>query len=239
MFPHSVTGILIVIGTLLSYAAGWVLGIPILVPILNTLASYPFMVAALRRGELRLAVARMLLWALTMGVAATWLSYARPAETGQLFIRASAYRAEMFNWVRTGRGAESTPSEFIPQQLGHAALFATLTVASAGALGMPMGAVLMNYMGHYVGTLAETSAHPARTMALAWHPWAVIRVISFVVIGVVLSAPLLSRLATFRVDWTASRRLLLWAGAGLIVDIVLKALLAPSWQRLLLSAVGW
>jgi len=181
----------------------------------------------------------MLLWALTMGVAATWLSYARPAETGQLFMRASAYRAEMFNWVLSGRGAESTPFEFIPQQLGHAALFATLTVASAGALGMPMGAVLMNYMGHYVGTLAETSAHPARTMALAWHPWAVIRVISFVVIGVVLSAPLLSRLATFRVDWTASRRLLLWAGAGLIVDIVLKALLAPSWQRLLLSAVGW
>ena len=102
-----------------------------------------------------------------------------------------------------------------------------------------MGAVLMNYMGHYVGTLAETSAHPARTMALAWHPWAVIRVISFVVIGVVLSAPLLSRLATFRVDCTASRSLLLGAGAGLIVDIVLKALLAPTWQRLLLSAASW
>ena len=83
-------------------------------------------------------------------------------------------------------------------------------------------------------------AGPAtRTMALAWHPWAVIRVISFVVIGVVLSAPLLSRLATFRVDCTASRSLLLGAGAGLIVDIVLKALLAPTWQRLLLSAAGW
>ena len=51
-------------------------------------------------------------------------------------------------------------------------------------------------------------------MLLAWHPWAVIRVISFVVIGVVLSAPLLSRIAKFRVDWTAARRLLVWAGAG-------------------------
>ena len=233
------TAALIVVGTVASYAAGWALGVPILVPILNTLASYPFMVAALRRGELRRAVGRMLLWALTMGVAATLLSYARPADTGQLFIRASAYRIEMFNWVLTGRGPESTPSAFIPQQLGHAALFATLTLASAGTLGMPMGAVLMNYMGHYVGTLAETSAHPARTLVLAWHPWAVIRVVSFVVIGVVLSAPLLSRLAKFRVDWTTSKRLLLWAGAGLVVDIVLKALLAPAWQRLLLRAVGW
>jgi hypothetical protein len=234
-----VTGAFIVIGTLLSYAAAWALGVPILVPILNTLASYPFMVAALKRGELRLAVQRMLLWALAMGVAATFLSYARPAETGRLFIRAPTYRAEMFNWVLTGRGAESTPSQFIPQHLGHAVLFSTLTLVTGGALGMPMGAVLMNYMGHYVGTLAETSPHPVRTALLAWHPWAVVRVVSFVVIGVVLSAPALSRIAKFRIDWTASRRLLAWAAAGLVLDIVLKALLAPVWQPLLRRSLGW
>jgi hypothetical protein len=99
--------------------------------------------------------------------------------------------------------------------------------------------VLMNYMGHYVGTLAETSAHPALTMLLAWHPWAVVRVISFVAIGVVLSAPLQSRIAKFHIDWNAARRLLLWAGAGLVVDVLLKTLLAPTWQRLLLRSVGW
>jgi hypothetical protein len=234
-----VTGALIVVATLCSYLLGWAAGVPVLVPLLNTLASYPFMLAALKRGELRLAVGRMLVWALTMGVVATLLSYARPADTGQLFLRAEAYRAEMFTWVLTGRGAESTPSAFIPQQIGHAALFTTLTVASGGLLGMPMGAVLMNYMGHYVGTLAETSAHPVRTALLAWHPWAVIRVISFVTIGVVLSAPLLSRILAFRVDWRAARRLLAWAGAGLLIDIALKALLAPTWQRLLLRSVGW
>jgi hypothetical protein len=230
---------LIVLSTLFSYAAGWVAGVPILLPVLNTLASFPFMVVALRRGDLRLAVARMLLWALTMGVAATLLSYARPAQAGQLFLRAPAYRAEMFTWVATGRGPESLPSQFIPQQIGHAALFSGLALASGGVVAMPMGAVLMNYMGHYVGTLAESSAHPARTALLAWHPWAVIRVISFVVIGVVLSAPLLSRLFKFRVDWARARPLLLMAGAGLVADIVLKTLLAPPWQRLLLRSVGW
>jgi hypothetical protein len=235
----SVTGALIVAATIVSYFVGWLAGIPILVPILNTLASYPFMVAALKRGDLGLAVGRMLLWALTMGVAASSLSYARPADAGQLFLRAQPYRTEMFNWVLTGRGPESTPSQFIPQQLGHAALFSGLTLATGGALGMPMGAVLMNYMGCYVGTLAETAAHPARTLLLAWHPWAIIRVISFVVIGVVLSAPLLSRVAKFRVDWIVARRLLTWAGAGLVLDIVLKALVAPAWQRLLLRSVGW
>jgi hypothetical protein len=141
--------------------------------------------------------------------------------------------------VLTGQGAESTPSQFIPQQAGHAALFSGLALATGGAAAMPMGAVLMNYMGHYVGVLAATSRRPALTMILGWHPWAVIRVISFVVIGVVLSAPLLSRLWRFQVDRRVARILLIWAGAGLVADIVLKVLLAPAWQRMLLRVVGW
>jgi hypothetical protein len=231
--------LLIVLSTLLSYAIGWTIGVPLLVPILNTLASFPFMVLALKRGDLRLAVARMLLWALTMAVAATLLSYARPAQTDTLFLRGESYRADMFGWVLTGQGAESTPSQFIPQQAGHAVLFSALALVTGGVAAMPMGAVLMNYMGHYVGTLAAASRHPFLTMALGWHPWAVIRVISFVVIGVVLSAPLLSRLGSFTVDRRAARPLLLGAAAGLMADIILKTLLAPAWQRLLLRVVGW
>src|SRR5262249_39949292 len=81
-------------------------------------------------------------------------------------------------------------------------------------------------------------AHRLLTLILAWHPWAVIRIASFVVIGVTLSIPLLSRAAGFGHDLDESRRLLTWAAAGLIADIVLKALLAPAWQRLLLRVVG-
>ena len=230
-------GLSIVLATILSYVLGWGIGMPIMLPILNTLASFPFMVLALTRGDLRLAAARMLLWALTMGMTATCLSYARPSQTGALFLRGDAYRTEMIAWVMTGQGAESTPSQFIPEQAGHAVLFAALALATGGVAAMPMGAVLMNYMGSYVGGLAAISRHPGLTAVLAWHPWAVIRVISFVVIGVVLSAPVLSRLGKFRVDWAAARPLLLGAGAGLLADVVLKTLLAPAWQRLLFRVV--
>ena len=158
--------LIIVLATLTSYAIAWLVNVPVLVPILNTAASFPFMVAALRRGDVGLAVARMLIWALTMGVCATLLSYARPSETDEFFLRHAV----------------------------HAALFSSLAVATGGIAAMPMGAVLMNYMGHYVGSLAARSAHPALTMILAWHPWAVIRIISFVTLGVVLASPLLGRL---------------------------------------------
>lgn len=235
--------------TAASYAVGWLFSIPVLVPILNTAASYPFMVLALRRGELRLAIVRMLLWALTMGVCATLLSYARPAETDRLFLRGASYRVEMHTWVMTGRGAESTPSVFIPQQIGHAALFAGLAFLTGGLIAMPLGAVLMNYMGHYVGTLAAIGRQPLALMILGWHPWSVIRIVSFVVIGVVLSAPLVVRLAHHErkvrarsefvegapPELVEGRAYLAWAIAGLVADIVLKALLAPAWQRLLVS----
>ena len=230
---------LIVAITAASYGVAWLLKVPLLVPALNTAASFPFMVAALRRRDLRLAVCRMLVWAFTLGACATSLSYVRPSATGTLFLRGAAYRTEMFAWVMTGRGAESTPAEFIPQQAAHAAVFAGLTLATGGVLAMPMGAVLMNYMGHYVGTLSARSTHPALTMALAWHPWAVIRVISFVIIGVVLSMPLLSRLARFEPDWRSGRRLAAAAAVGLVIDVALKWILAPTWQRLLLRSVGW
>jgi hypothetical protein len=172
-------------------------------------------------------------------VCATWLSYFHPAATDALFLRGAAYRTEMFAWVLTGRGAESSPSVFIPQQAGHAALFVCLSVATGGVLAMPMGAMLMNYMGHYVGTLAASSAHPLLTIVLAWHPWAVARVVSFVILGVVLSIPLLSRIVGFKPDWPAARPFTMIAAGGLVLDIVSKWLLAPTWQRWLLHTVGW
>ena len=231
-------GAAIVLCTALSYGIGWALGVPALVPVLNTAASFPFMVLALKRGDLRLAIARMLVWALAMGVCATLLSFARPAQTETLFLHAAEYRAEMFAWVLTGRGAESAPSQFIPQQAAHTLLFVALALATGSVLAMPMGAVLMNYMGHYVGTLAAQSAHPMLTLLLAWHPWAVIRVVSFVALGVVLSVPVLSRVARMKPVGDV-RPYLAAAGGGLVLDVVLKWLLAPAWQRWLLRVVGW
>ena len=233
------SAVLIVLLTLISYAAGWLAGIPILVPILNTLASFPFMIAALRRGDLRLAVARMLLWALTLAVVSTLIAFVTPWRAGVLFVGAGAYRDQMMGWVISGVGAESTPSIFIPQQLAHAAVFAVLALLTAGAVAMAMGAVLMNQMGTYVGSLAAASAHPAVTALLGWHPWAVIRVVSFVTLGVVLSVPLLSKLFAVRIEWQLARRLAILSCLGLIADIVLKTLLATMWRRLLWEVLGW
>lgn len=229
----------LVCATALSYLVAWLLAVPAVVPFLNALAGYPFMIAPVRRGQLRRAIGLMLLWAATMGVCATAIAYARPAMTARLFLNAANYEREMFAWVLTGEGREGRPSEFLPQHAAHAAIFCGLSLATGSSLSMPMGAALMNYMGHYVGALASRGA--SRWLLLAgWHPWALVRVTSYVILGVVLAGPVLFALAGRRWRWSAeARRWSAGAVAGLVLDVLLKATLAPVWNRLLISLAGW
>lgn len=231
MLRQAVTVASIPLLTAASYALGALAGVPALVPIFNTAVVFPFMLASLRRRAAGSAVRRMLLWAASMAVCSTALAYVASDLTAALFINGDAYRREMFTWVWTGAGRESHPAQFIPTHLLHAAIFCALSVASGSVLSMPMGAVLMNYMGHYVGALGATSRNPLETMALAWVPWAIVRVISFVTLGVLLAGPVLSRVGRFAFRLSDHRRALWLAAAGLLADIVLKALLAPAWQR--------
>jgi hypothetical protein len=233
--------VLAVAGTLASYAVGWLIGLPVLMPFLNAALPWWQMARSLRLGQVRRAVAIMLVWALTMGVAATAvaaLGWSRTRSNGDLFLR-SEYRDQMIDWVRTGIGPESQPGVFIPRHLAYAGVFAGTALATGGALAMPMGAVLMNQMGEYVGSMARQSAHPMTSILLGWHPWAIVRVIGFVMIGVVLSGVVLSRILTFPYSLTRHRRWL-FAGAGLLaLDIALKAVLAPAWGAILKGVAGW
>jgi hypothetical protein len=229
----------LVSATCLSYALAWLIGIPAIVPALNTLPAFPFLYLALRAGRTPRAIGEMLAWAATLAVCATLVSYLDPIRSGRLFINAEAYRREMFFWVLTGVGAESNPAQFVPTHALHASVFCLLSFVSASVLSMPLGAVLMNYMGHYVGVLAAVSRHPLLTALLAWVPWSLIRIGSYVTLGVVLAGPVASRLLGFRFRLREHAPALVLACLGLTADIALKAALAPHWHRLLRTLVGW
>jgi hypothetical protein len=179
----------------------------------------------------------MLVWAASLGACATLLAYVSAERTAALFINADAYRREMFAWVWTGVGRESDPARFIPNHLLHAAVFCVLSLATGSVLSMPMGAVLMNYMGHYVGALGAASGHPLRTVLLAWVPWAIVRIISFVTLGVILGGVVLSRVFAFPYRLRDHARAIWIALGGLLLDIVVKWLLAPVWQHWLRASL--
>lgn len=230
---------LLVAATALSYAVAWFIQIPALVPALNVLPAFPFLYLSLSQGRTNRAIGEMLVWAAALAACSTVLSYLDPAATGRLFVNGESYRREMFAWVLTGVGAESDPARFVPTQALHAGIFCGLSFVSASVLSMPMGALLMNYMGNFVGSLAAVSRHPVLTALAAWVPWSIIRIASFVTLGVLLAGPVASRLLRFRFQLREHFVPLVLALTGLLADVILKTALAPSWHVLLRRLAGW
>jgi hypothetical protein len=231
--------LIIVLGTAASYWVATALRVPAAVPFLNVIPAFPFMVASLRHGRVGEAVGRMLLWAATLAICATTIAVVWTPHAEQLFLGGERYRQEMFTFVSTGHGPEGDIRLFLPQHLLHASAFCALAAVSGSLLAMPLGALLMNYMAYYVGALGAASAHPLKAMVLAWVPWALIRIVSFVILGVVLGGPLLARVGGFPYRLRDQRRWIVIAAAGLLADIFLKWLLAPSWRVMIRAAAGW
>ena len=234
LVPAAIVG-----GTALSYVAAFAIDVPALVPFLNVLPAFPFMIGSLRGGRVGEAVWRMCIWAAALAVCATTLSYFDTIDAGRLFIRGEAYRLEMFEYLRTGYGPEGDIRRFLPLHLAHAAVFGVLAIATGSLLAMPLGALMMNYMGYYAGALGAASTDPWLAMGLAWAPWAFVRVAAFVTLGVVLGAPVLARLFGFEYRLRDRMRWIALAAAGLAADVALKWALAPGWREMLRGAAGW
>jgi hypothetical protein len=211
---------------------GFLSGGRLLLPALATAAVYPIFAVLVARGRRGPAVAAALLWAASLSATTTWLTVRDPARAGAVILNGEAYRDEMFAFISTGAGRESDPAAFVPQHAAHLGLFALLTLASGGLLGLGMGAVLLGYMSYYVGALMGGAA-PHLAALFGWPPWAMARVVGFVLLGALLSRPLLSRLARRPIPAAGEGRLYLLAAAFLLADLLLKWLLAPRWPALL------
>ena len=228
----------VVLATMASYPLGLLAGGGVILPVLNTVAAYLAMTLLLRRGERAKAVALMLAWAATLAISGTVIFARWEPPPDALVLNGPAYRDEMFHWIRTGAGREGTPAEFIPQHVLHLAAFVVLSLATASAASMFLGAALMNYMGFYVASLARAGAPAGDVAAWGWQPWAICRVAAFVVLGVVLSEPLLARIRPYRHDGLrAARPYLIAAAAGIAADWILKAALAERWRTALAAAL--
>jgi len=220
--------------TALTTALGFAIDVPWVLPVLNAIPAWAILYLVLRRGERGRVIGLMVWWALWLALSTIAATLLWNGRAEGLILNAAPYRDEMFDWLRTGTGRESSPSQFIPQHLLHAGIFCALSLATGSLVSIFMGAVLMNYMSFYVGDLIlQCWGGPGamRAVALAWNPWSMVRVVSFIILGVALSEPLLGRL---KGSWPGVDGRLRWVGiglAGLALDIVLKALLAPWWPQ--------
>jgi len=233
--------LLLAVLTVAFALAGFALDLRWLLPLLEAAPAYVFLVRTLRTRGRRAAIGLMVWWAFCLGVTDVSLAILWHGRAESAVFNAVAYRTEMTSWITTGVGRESTPSLFVPQHLWHAGAFCLLSLVTGGALSLVMGSMLMNYMGFYVGDLIlRCSGTPNLSAAvlLAWNPWSMVRVVSFVILGVALAEPLLSRLPGRWPDPAGRWRWVALGLGGLLLDMILKTLLAPHWPALLAGCFG-
>jgi hypothetical protein len=201
-------------------------------PVLTTMAVYPCFARLVVDARRTAAVAAALLWAASLSGTLIALTAHDPAGVGAVVLNGPAYRDELFAFIATGAGRESEPARFLPQHAAHLGLFVAATLATGGLLGLATGAVLIGYMSYYVGALVHGPA-PALALLYGWSPWAVTRVVAYILLGVVLSRPVLALATGRRIPADGVLSMTFAAVVLLLLDVTLKTLLAPHWPALL------
>jgi len=220
------------VSTPLALFLGILLG-KFLLPWVQAAAVFPLYWYTLAKGNWRQTAFLMLGWAALLALLVGLLSFISTGFMETRILHGAAYKKEMFHWVSTGIGPEGDVTQFLPQHALHFLIFTILTLVSGGFLGLVMGSSLMNYMSFYVGALLVEADSFIGVLLLAWPPWAIVRVIGFILVAMALSAVVLSRFFPQRSN---SRQIRFYSILGvslLLLDVVLKWRLAGIWQELL------
>ncbi|MBN3911359.1 MAG: hypothetical protein HWQ35_33940 [Nostoc sp. NMS1] len=233
--------IFLVIGVILSTTASFVFGVPWLMPILGTTVPYPIFFLQIRRQQYKSAFWWMLLWGVLQSIAVIVATTIAPQTAAKVILRGQSYTTEMFHWIRTGEGMEGTIRLFLPDHLLQYGIFCILCVVTLSSAALIFGTWMLNYMNFYVAELVKVSAKPWLAAILGWYPWSLLRIIGFIATGVALAALGLNLITRIRgeVPKSSFPKTYMLIGIGFVIaDIVVKAVLAPIWQKLLLSALG-
>lgn len=208
------------------------------VPVVPLAVVYVRAVAERRPGR---AVLLALAWAAALSAATVAASAIAPDAAAHGIWRASAFRDEMLRWIATGIGPEGNWRLFLPRVLLEYAALLLVSALTGGVGGLLLGSLLLGYMNGYVGwVVAHADPHvaPVSAALLAWPPWSMVRVVSFVLAGTAAALWGWPRLYDRGAARAPVRPLLLASVAFLLLDIGLKAWLAPLWQHMLRLMLG-
>src|SRR2546425_6467880 len=148
-------------------------------------------VRAIAARKPREAATLALAWAAAVTVATVAAVARSPEAVPRGIWHATAYRDEMLRWIATGVGAEGNIARFLPRVLVEYGLVLVLAACTAGTLALLLGSLLLGYMNGYVGWVvanADPKAGPLAAAFLAWPPWPMARVVSFILAGTAAAA---------------------------------------------------
>jgi len=233
--------VVILLGTIAAALVSHVVRVAYVIPALCAAPLVPFYVWNGKNGRLVENVFLSLVWVAALGVTMTaacahvWPAHRRP-ETFSYLIGAPDYIVEMRRWLETGVGVESRPSQFIPVHITHFMMVVVLSGLTGGVGGLLGGTVLMNYMGAYAGTVLADASNPVPTAVMVWPIWSLIRIVGFICAATAASEVFYAWAFRRPIRRVAARTLFAIGLSLVVLDIIIKASLAPTWRVWLLHA---
>jgi hypothetical protein len=178
----------------------------------------------------------LLLWTVMLSVLILWFSWREPERMELLIWRSREYTSGMFRWIASGKLPEGSPKNVVFFHIKQTLLYCVIALLSANFLALLLGSALLNYMNYYVARLARSSSNSSRALIMGWNPWSVVRVLSFLWLGMVVSTPSLGLL--FAIPWRLSVPLVIPGVAGILVDLAFKLTLSPIWSTRLRAGLS-
>ena len=211
-------------------------------PLLQVIVIIPFFLKNVWKWRLWRASGLVLLWSLllTVSVAAASYSIGCSIDHVSRIIKGQSYLSEMIHWIETGEGPEGDPSLFIVPKIIEIGLFSIVTFLTIGIGGLFMGAILLNYMNLYYGTVIYMANGDPNAILFGWPIYAIIRVIGYVFLGTYLSRLIMNiaeRKPLNQLFTGTARRLLIYALILIILDFILKATIANTIYQPLLNSI--
>ncbi|WFO74969.1 hypothetical protein J4526_07820 [Desulfurococcaceae archaeon MEX13E-LK6-19] len=231
-FSLGVEILCIVAGGVVASIAGLIVG-GLILPLMQLFVIvYLFLVEVYKRRLWR-AAGLVLLWSLVVTIVVAAYAFYAGCSAGAVdkIIKGRSYLEEMIEWLETGKGPEGDPSLFLKPKIIEIVLFTIVSFLTMGIGGLFMGAILLNYMNFYYGTLIWMANGSIVAVVMGWPIYAIIRVIGYVFLGTILTRLMMSiveeKTLRIKVDSTVKKMLLI-AIILIILDFILKATIANT-----------
>lgn len=210
------------------------LGQPNFLPSIQTLALFIFLLIPLRKGLLREALLVLAIWLTLQFVLMVVLTWLMQANVERAFHGGFQYRMDATAWLYSAAGVER-PDSFIAYP--GARLLEVLgiligSIISGGVIGIWFLVKSVNLAGYTMGVwLVAIGSGVGLILALPL--WTLLRIGGYAGLVALLGEPLLTGNWQLPYYWHTRRRLLIRAGALLLMGLALELFLPALWQMAL------
>lgn len=224
--------------TLFPFAAG----LPVLMPILQTLFLIVFLIMIVRKRHPVQAVRVLCIWIVIQLFVALLVSAFFPGQAERAIVDGFARRTAFLEWLFAG---SVLPDGIATNTLGRVLEMVVMfigTLVSAGLIGVWLLVRTVNLAGFYAGSAVNSLGSFAGVLP-GLPIWTILRILSYIGFVSVLSEPILTG------NWSIShylfnpespirRRILLASIILLLASILLELILPNAWRTVFATVAG-